>query len=1488
MFFFFSVFLFFDIFSRLRPKSQLNITPNMLVSQFHFEKNRYYKLCGIKAFSLIKIVCFLFLIPAFNISLSAQNCCDVDEEVDLCYLSGADYCGSNLGTCFGYSLDGTFMVNALTAKLTSPDNFGPDGIVDCELELIELEDVSSVQAINDAGCDIIFLPNVFIEPGTEIMDLSQSFIPEEILQNIYDWSLLCSNNLVIATQGEANLWGYVTTNSNVNPNTPIPGTSLNSIFEGAFGSLNSFNQGGSFQGVFTSTPPASDYEVLAHDANNNPTVVLDLVSNDIIVGDIGIFCSGGAGVVSAGSGINNNNDILICNIFALACELAQEANKVTVTHELCPGESVILPDGIEVNTAGIYIDTLSAFNGCDSIITTSLAYGIEESPIFPEPDTTICEGDTISIDGSLPINFPVPHFQNNTDVVIDPIFVNVVSEMPVTGFGSTILGPGMIESICFDIDHTWLDDLDILLIAPNGSILELSTDNGLNNDDYVGTCFTEDASSVIGSAGTGAPFTGDFLPEGDWSDIYGSEINGTWQLVLQDDANGFVGTLLNWSMTFSPILDLSYHWETNNGLSCDDCPVTDAYPVQSTTYFLTMTDSYGCSTLDSTTIAVIPSLPAPDVSCDSITLNSINVSWDSVSGATGYQINIDGAGWIGPNDGTLAHLLDGLSPLDTVEIMVQAFDECGGQITSLTCSTPDCDAPIPSLVSSTPTTCFGDNDGDMNLSAIGGSGGGYTYELLGEINTSGIFTNLAAGMYDVLVTDDANCGIFYSVEISQPDSIALTPVIESAISCFGLNDGSLTVEIENGFSPFTFSWDNLPGDSILVNVSQGEYQVEITDTNGCTSSETISITQPTALIVETDSTLVDCFGNATGSATANTFGGTMPYDILWDNATGNQNTPTASGLLAGNYSVTVTDANDCAVVSTLEVTQPAELTASVDFTDPLCFEASDGQIEITTTGGTPGYTFSWNNGLSDNALANNLLAGNYSVTVLDQNDCFVELNVELENPEPIVIETQQQDVTCFDGNNGSITVSNMGVIGTPVYNWSNSATSQNLFNLVAGQYCLTVTDENNCEATDCINIDQPTALLASLSPQNISCDDDDDGSIDLTISGGVSPYIFNWSNGSEEEDLSALTVGEYIVTITDINDCQTSISATLEQSSPLFTLIMETNSVDCNGASTGGAGVSVNGIASNPGFEWNGPHNYQSILQNIENVPAGTYQVSVEDEFGCEVTGEVTIPEPEALTGELVIEDVSCFGLEDGYVSILTNGGTTPYLYSLDGGGNFSTATLLGNLSGGDYSVIIQDANGCEWPQNFTVNEPDEIIIDVENIVEIILGETYSYEAQVNIPSSEIDTIIWTPTDSLSCNNCLTTTANPEYTTSYTIRILSEDGCSAQAFTTLFVDRRISVFVPNAFSPNGDGINDLLSIYAAETNIKRIKSFQVFDRWGANVFYVEDFLPNDPTIGWDGKFRGKYLNPAVFTWIAEIELSDGRIELFQGDVAIVR
>lgn len=1438
---------------------------------------------------LIRTLFAVIIFSSFSLAnnLQAQNCCDIDDEVDLCYLSGADYCGSNTGFCFEYSLDGDWMINALYQKLTSLDNFGPDGIVDCNLELKKLTDVSSVQAINDCGCDIIFMPNVFVEPGTNVMNLDNTYIPDNVMQNIYDWSLECDNNLVIATQGEANLWGYTTTNSNVNPNTPVAGTSLNSIFEGPFGSLDLFNQGGTYQGVFTGTP-STDFEILSHDANGNPTAALDIFSNDIVVGDIGIFCSGGAGVVSPGPGINNNNDILICNIFALACQLAEEGNKVTVTHEICPGESIVLPDGQIVNTAGVYLDTLVAFNGCDSVITTALAYGIEESSIFDGSDHLICEGDTVEIDGTFPNNIPIPFFENQQDIVIDPSFVNFVSQIPIAGFGDTPLSAGMITSICIELEHNWLDDIDVLLIAPNGEILELTTDNGLNGDDYIQTCFTETAATTIGAVGSAPPYTGNWQPEGDWATIYGSPITGTWQLIVKDDANGFTGTLLNWSITFEPFLELSYHWETNVGLSCDDCPITDASPLESTTYHLTMTDSYGCTSVDSTYIEVEPLLPAPDVVCDSISLNSISISWADIPGADGYQINLNGTGWINPNNGNLGHALNSLLPLDTFEISVQALDDCPGVVTTLICSTPDCIAPQPTLDAVSSTSCNDSSDGSLSISATGGSGG-YSFELNGETNASGSFSNLSGGSYEVFVIDDENCDNSIQVDIPSPDSMTLTPIIEEEISCFGIEDGALTVEISAGMAPFSFEWDNVLGDSILNNIGEGNYELLVTDGNGCTAIDILMIHEPTELTTATDSTWVICFGENNGTVTVAPDGGTLPYSYLWDNNANDQITPTANNLSAGVYEVTITDNNDCTITSDIQVEEPTELTLTVDFEDPNCFDAADGLVEITASGGTPNYNYNWNNpALPNDASISNLIANNYVVTVSDDNGCEAEEVIILTNPDPIELSFQKEDVKCFDGNDGSISVNVTGAIGSPIYTWDNGNGGPNNDDLIADDYCLTITDDNGCEAEDCITITQPPILQLSLNPERVSCDADDDGAIDLSIQGGTTPYNFAWSNSATSEDLSNLTVGNYSVTVMDGNDCEISGSTAVDESSPLFSLSFATNQPDCFGQSTGTIDLNINGAASNFTYQWSNAPIAQSGNQDLENIPAGTYDVLVEDEDGCEVAGSVALEQPSVLTADFSASDITCFGFQNGTVAIASNGGTTPHLHSIDGGETFQSSTVFSNLAEGVYDLVIQDANGCEYASNFFITEPNEIFIDVEPIANMVLGDSYTYNVHLNLLPSQIDTIIWTPADSLSCSHCLLVEANPNYTTNYNIQVITEEGCRAEAYTLLIVDRRISVYVPNVFSPNGDGKNDELMIFAKETNIRIIKSFQIFNRWGGHLFSAENFPANDPTYAWDGTFEGKELNSAVFTWFAEVELQDGNVVQLTGDVTLMR
>ncbi|MCB0546755.1 MAG: gliding motility-associated C-terminal domain-containing protein [Phaeodactylibacter sp.] len=336
---------------------------------------------------------WFFLLAAFP-AFGQDPCgCEQQESINICYLSYEDYCGGDLSTlACQYSLDGPFLQPGLGAKLLNGQNFGPSGIASCGVSFKKLPPITGVETLESCDCDIVFVGQFPAQSPSGALDLSISNVPDATLGIIREWSALCASNLVIVTQAEANPWGYITENENINPNRPAGVVSI-SIFDGAFGSLADFQQGGSFQGVFTQTPPTGA-EILAEDALGRPTVVLDEATNDIILADIGILCTGAAGQVSQGGAVLNNNDILACNLFALGCRIAEGVLFTDVLTRICPGDSTLLPDGVFVSQPGRYVDTLLAANGCDSIIETEVRVVVTDTTAISPP---LCEGDDFSI-----------------------------------------------------------------------------------------------------------------------------------------------------------------------------------------------------------------------------------------------------------------------------------------------------------------------------------------------------------------------------------------------------------------------------------------------------------------------------------------------------------------------------------------------------------------------------------------------------------------------------------------------------------------------------------------------------------------------------------------------------------------------------------------------------------------------------------------------------------------------------------------------------------------------------------------------------------------------------------------------------------------------------------------------------------------------------------------------------------------------------------
>jgi gliding motility-associated-like protein len=317
-------------------------------------------------------------------------------------------------------------------------------------------------------------------------------------------------------------------------------------------------------------------------------------------------------------------------------------------------------------------------------------------------------------------------------------------------------------------------------------------------------------------------------------------------------------------------------------------------------------------------------------------------------------------------------------------------------------------------------------------------------------------------------------------------------------------------------------------------------------------------------------------------------------------------------------------------------------------------------------------------------------------------------------------------------------------------------------------------------------------------------------------------------------------------------------------------------------------GTPVSGLT----YSWSGGVSNPSSPNPVVDEP-GTYTLTVTNaQTGCSstdvvvVSQTVTLPEP-----HVTISGVSCFGENDGFIVVdsVTNG-LPPYLFSFDGS-PFGTQSQFTNLEPGDHTLVLVDAAGCERTLDFFIPEPElvdvELVLDVEGDNNIItLGDSALLTVVVKPAFDQLDTIIWSPEELISCLTCPENWVNPTVQTTFSVTV-DKDGCQDSDNLTLYVKKERAVYVPNAFSPNNDGKNDIFHIFAGPQVVK-IKSFLVFSRWGEAVFEFYNLPPNDPAFGWDGKHRGRPMDPAVFTWFAEIEFIDGRVEIYEGDVSLMR
>lgn len=963
---------------------------------------------------------------------------------------------------------------------------------------------------------------------------------------------------------------------------------------------------------------------------------------------------------------------------------------------------------------------------------------ISESPLnfndveIPN-DTVICQKEIVNLMTSLPPEFILPEapaFSSTFNTIVTNELEPNNFPINVTGVVPDYLAQGVIKSVCIDtIEHKFLNDIDLYLLTPGGQFLELSTDNGKKpfndgEDAYmINTCFTpfgvveiENGSSLSGPIITDNPtYTGDFQPEGFWGDLYGPDFpsNGVYELVYIDDETGAFGRITGWSICFNPTYFLTYEWSSDvDGEICTNCNDFEIEVEQNSTYYLEVTDSYGCTYVDSFSVTVNDLLPGvSNLSCDSVSRDYISFIWDAEPTADSYEIYIPGIIDPAIDIGLLTSwAVSGLESLTDYPIFIRTIGGiCGGETATITCSTINCDVDDLVVESFDTISCFGLSDGLMDFD-ITGTFPPFSYEFRGIQSATGSFTNVSAGIDTLFITDNSGCISKYEINVPQPNILNNDIADIDPISCNNEIDGEARAIGFGGTAPYSYEWSSGELTDQAIMLAEGWNKVTITDANNCQKIDSLFFDNPPALQIQNNLVQdVICAGDSSGIAIVNPVGGTAPYQYLWGDVL-NQKTKQANSLFAGTYNVTITDDAGCTIIEPVIVNSNDSIITSISATDTKCFNTSDGTAFVDVVGGSGNISFSWDNGETTNPAVL-LSPGKHFVVVSDEDDCSVIDSVIINSPAEIEIDILATDPLCFNSADGSISWTFNG--GTGVINSFDEnfdPINSPLTNLVSGTYFINGVDDENCILDTFVVLENPIEISISFDTTGESCFNSNDAAIDIMVENGTEPYSFEWSGPglfeSFNEDINNVNSGKYFITVTDVLGCEKVDSIELIEPEEIV-IQADVFNIACKNESEGIIQITVTGGVEPFSFSWLGPNGFTSDEEDLIDVIAGSYTLIFEDAAGCTVNKQYEIIEPaQGVTSGISGDDEVCFGVNNGIASVQPFGGTLPYDITWS---NDSKFTNINGLSPGYYYVTIVDGSNCSIVDSVEIIERPEI-----------------------------------------------------------------------------------------------------------------------------------------------------------------------------------
>ncbi|MEO7175037.1 MAG: choice-of-anchor L domain-containing protein [Saprospiraceae bacterium] len=951
-------------------------------------------------------------------------------------------------------------------------------------------------------------------------------------------------------------------------------------------------------------------------------------------------------------------------------------------------------------------------------------------------------------------------------------------------------------------------------------------------------------------------------------------------------------------------------------------------------YAVTVSDNNGCTISSSIVIPVDTIQPIAITTWDSIhSCLAPNITLNANGSSMGPNVEIE---WSTPN-GNIVSGGDSLAPVvNSPGIYILTIQDTSNGCQSTDTAFVSDTRSLPQIIIAAPVELNCQTIDQMLDGSSSSSGPNLVYSwstVNGNIVSAGNtpFPIVdQSGSYLLTLTDTSNaCSNTQAVEVFEDLTVPVVSINPADSLTCQLPNLAIDASGSSMGSDYQIQWTTVDGNILVgpntlnptINAA-GTYVLTITNTtNACTRIDSITVFADANIPISsagfTDT--LDCNTNQIqlqGSAS-----GGNNLDIGWTFSSGGNISAGASTLnptvnAPGTYILTVTNlSNSCATTSSVVIALDT-IHPSVIIDQPLVLNCKDLTVDLDGSASSqgPNMQYLWttiNGNLSGNVdlpLSMTGTPGLYTLTIFNtQNQCqqsaFVQVIQDIVKPTAIVQATDtltcvQPSLTLF-GDQSSAGAAFQYIWSTYNGHILSPSNTPNIDIDLTGDYQLIVQNsENFCADTFSIfvpvNDDVPVASTGL--PDTINCIVKQ-----IQLSGAGSSagadFTYQWStNGgnilSGGTTLSPLVnqAGIYQLKVTNqSNLCEkTSFVEIFEDVKKPIADAGLPLMINCQGKTVqlDGSGSSIGSIYD---YHWKSLNSASLSDPNALNPDVsegGKFRLIVlNEQNGCSDSSDVEVLE-NFLVADYQVQSPYCAGTY-GRISVIDiQGGISPYKVSLDQG-LFEDKTVFQNLDPGVYSLVLRDAAGCELDKVITVDSPEDFMVTLSGFDSIQLGESYQLQINSNVPVDEIDTIIWSPSEGLSCTNCLNPVVSPFNTTTYTMKLTTKQGCEASGSFRLNV-KKSGIFVPDMFTPNGDGENDYFTVFANPVGIKKINQFMIFNRWGAQIFARGDFSPNDLSSGWDGKYKGKPLNPAVFIWWVEAETIDGRIIFEKGDVTLIR